>query len=173
MTMLDKSTLLRLFHMLDETLASDKVKGELYLVGGAVMCLALDARASTRDVDALFLPASKVRAAAKKVGDRLHLPEHWLNDGVKAFLSPRGSFSPFLDLSHLKVYIANPDYLLAMKCLSMRIGEEFHDIEDVRFLLRTLNLTELDPVMRILEKFYPIKKFPQKTLYVLEDLLGR
>ncbi len=38
----------------------------------------------------------------------------WLNDGAKGFLSEQGEFSPFLELQHLRVMLANPEYLLAM-----------------------------------------------------------
>ena len=41
---------------------------------------------------------------------------------VKGFLSDRGEFSPFLELDHLRVMVAQPEYLLAMKCLSLRIS---------------------------------------------------
>jgi hypothetical protein len=34
----------RLLHLLDDELGQAGVEGELYLVGGAVMCLAFDAR---------------------------------------------------------------------------------------------------------------------------------
>lgn len=68
--------------------------------------------------------------------------------------------------------VAHPDYLLAMKCLAMRIGEEFHDLADVRFLLRFLNVETVAEAREIIGRFYPIEQFPQKTLYALEEMLG-
>ncbi|MDP7357863.1 MAG: hypothetical protein QF828_05485 [Pseudomonadales bacterium] len=58
-----------------------------------------------------------------------------------------------------------------MKCLSMRLGEEFHDEEDVRFLIRYLNLTSYDDALTVVGRYYPLDRFPQKTLYVLEEIL--
>jgi hypothetical protein len=63
-------------------------------------------------------------------------------------------------------------YLLAMKALAMRIGAEFHDEEDVRYLLRHLDVRSYEQVLAILTKYSPVERFPQKTLYALEELLG-
>jgi len=94
----------------------------------------------------------------------------WLNDAVKGYLSPGGEFDLFLELDHLRIFIAQPEYLLAMKCLAMRIGEAFHDEDDVRYLLRYLNIESYDKAVKIISGFYPEKQFPQKSLYVLEEL---
>lgn len=161
----------RLFGFLNEELAKTGTVGELYLVGGAVLCLVHSARPSTRDVDALFLPARPVREAAARVAIRAGISADWLNDGVKGFLSERGEFSPFLDLDHLKIMVARPDYLLAMKCLSFRLGEESHDEDDIRFLLRYLDISSYDLAVEVISRFYPRERFPQKTLYALGELL--
>jgi hypothetical protein len=161
----------RLFDALNQELSAENIHGDVYLVGGAVMCLVHTARESTQDLDAWFQPADELRAAAARVAARHALPANWLNDAVKGFLSDRGSFRRYLDLSHLTVYTAEAEYLLAMKCLSARIGEEFHDVDDIRYLLRYLNLTDAASAKAILEKYYPLERFPQKTLYLLEELL--
>jgi hypothetical protein len=54
----------------------------------------------------------------------------------------------------------------------MRIGQEFHDEEDIRYLLRYLNISSYDAALKIITRFYPLDRFPQKTLYALEELLG-
>ena len=159
------------FELLNEELRTSETRAELYVVGGAVMCLAYGARDSTQDVDAFFKPSTEVREAARRVAMRTGSDPDWLNDGVKGYLSNRGDFVPYLELDHLKVLVAESQYLLAMKCLAMRLGAEFHDEEDVRFLLRTLNVTSNEQAWKILARYYPIERYPPKTRYVLEALL--
>jgi hypothetical protein len=89
------------------------------------------------------------------------------------YLSGQGDFAPFLELEHLNVMVAEPAYMLAMKCLAMRIGEEFHDEEHVRYLLRHLGNRDYDKALAVITKYFPLERFPQKTLYALGDLLPR
>lgn len=95
MTRLTGEQIRRLFELLDAELAAESAVGEIYLVGGAVMCLVLEARDATRDVDAFFRPTQLVRRAAERVATRAGVPETWLNDAVKGYLSPRGTFAPY------------------------------------------------------------------------------
>jgi len=57
-----------------------RVKGEIVLYGGAAMVLALKARPSTKDVDAVFVPKDLIYQAAREVEDQYGAPESWLND---------------------------------------------------------------------------------------------
>lgn len=166
-----RQDIIRLFHLLNDELLAENISGELYVVGGAVMSLVYDERASTRDVDAYFLPTMKIRRAALRVALNAGVNDDWLNDGVKGFLSEKGKFDSFLELSNLKILCAQADYLLAMKCLAMRIGAEFHDIDDIRYLLRYLNISSLEKAHETIGQYYPIDRFPQKTLYALEELV--
>jgi hypothetical protein len=160
-----------LFGLLNERLGAEGVVGEVYLVGGAVMCLAFSARPSTADVDAVFTPKEVVRRLARAVAADAGVEEGWLNDAVKAYLSERGEFSPWLELEHLKVFIPIPEYLLAMKCLAFRLGPEFHDEDDVRYLLRHLNLERAEDALAIVERYYPAERIPAKTRFALQELL--
>jgi hypothetical protein len=160
-----------LFNRLNDELARRSITGEVYVVGGAVMCLVFDARASTRNIDAFFRPAGEVRAAAQAVATAAGIPGDWLNDAVKAYLSDHEDFQPYLELTNLRVLTASPEYLLAMKCLAMRLGEGFHDEDDVRFLLRLLDVMDYRKVFAVITRYYPRGRFPQKTLYALEELL--
>jgi hypothetical protein len=138
-----------------------------------VMCLAYGARASTRDVDAAFRPSAAVRQAAARVAQRVGLDATWLNDGVKRFMSAQGEFAPFIELDHLKIMVAQPAYLLAMKCMAMRLGAEFRDQDDIRFLLRLLDVYSVEKAIALITKYYPQEQIPQKALYALPDLLPK
>ena len=173
MAPLTQSDLKRLFELLNEELRQSDTEAELFVVGGAVMCLAYAARPSTQDVDAVFRPAAAVREAAARVAARAGLSPEWLNDGVKGFVSAQGDYAQFLELDHLRVMVAQPAYLLAMKCLAFRIGAEFHDEDDVRYLLRHLDIRSYAQALKVIEKYYPIERFPQKTLYALAELLPK
>ena len=172
-TALSKRDILRLFDLLDAELAATAADGEVFLVGGAVMCLVFDARPSTKDVDALFRPTRLVREAAARVAVKAGVRDDWLNDAVKGYLSPRGQFDAYLELPHLKVFVARPQYLLAMKCAAMRLGEEFHDVDDVRYLLRHLDVRTPDDALAIVTAYFDDTDLLPKTRLILEELLGR
>ena len=171
MSKIDKKDILKLFDLLNTKLKKEETNCELYIVGGAVMCLVLNARASTMDVDGLFKPATIVRKLAAQAGKDFGINENWLNDGVKGFFSDKGDFSQYKKLSNIIIYCATPEYLLAMKCLAMRIGGEFHDISDIQYLLRHLNIESYQQASDIISEYYPIERYPQKTLYALEEIL--
>ena len=170
---LTQENLRRLFELLNEELRASDTDAELFLVGGAVMCLAYAARPATQDVDALFRPVAQVREAAARAATRGKVKVDWLNDAVKGYMSPHGDFAAFVELDHLRIMIAQPQYLLAMKCMAMRIGAEFHDEDDVRYLLRHLDIRSYQQALTVIGQYYPLQHFPQKTLCALEELLPK
>ncbi len=85
------------------------IDGEMYVVGGAAIAIAFDARRPTRDIDAVFEPKTAIYAAAERVGSRRGLPAGWLNDGVKGFLAgPDPHAAPVLERPGLRVLVASP-----------------------------------------------------------------
>jgi len=146
------------------------IKGEVSLYGGAVMCLVYDARPATKDVDAVFRPASEMRTAIAKIAERNHLDESWLNDGVKGYLVTHDQRVLF-DLSNLKIFVPEPDYLLAMKAISARA--DTFDREDVMTLIDILELKAPAEVFSIVEKYYPRQQIKPATQYFIEELFQK
>lgn len=71
--LLDREVIRAALAALDRELERSGIRGELFVVGGAAMALAYDARRATVDVDATFVPAAEVRQAARRVADDLGL----------------------------------------------------------------------------------------------------
>src|SRR2546421_1770825 len=153
----------------NEELRSMDIKGEICLYGGAVMALAYKARPDTDDVDAIFEPVRYIRKAARLVAQKHGLPVGWLNNAVEIFLANHER-RILLDLSHLKVYVPPPDYLLAMKVLSARA--ETMDQDDLKVLIRELGLTSAAEVFAIVKGYYPRKEIKPEARILIEELLG-
>ena len=168
--MLDSKTILKLFEALNAELATRRVKGEVGLCGGAVMCLVFQARVATKDVDAIFQPTREIREASRTVASRLGLPEDWLNDAAKGYFLTSPPVRNVLEFSHLRVWAPQAEYMLAMKCVSARFDS--HDLDDVKFLLRHLEITNPEQAFRIVEQYYPRHAIPPKTQFLLEEVLG-
>jgi len=164
---LTRAQIVEALERLDRALARQGVRAELYLVGGAVMCLALDARASTKDVDGWFTEPQAVRAAARLVAAELSLPEDWLNDAAKAFIPDSARFERWRSFQHLDVSVADDRTMLAMKCAAARTEE---DTADIRLLAARLGLTTAADVLRVLTDFYPVERLPVRSQLLVEEL---
>lgn len=146
---MDRAEILAALTDLAGELEARGIVGEMYVVGGAAITLAYDARRSTRDIDAVFEPKLAVYEAAAIVAARRGLPVGWLNDAVKGFLEgPDPAAAPVLELPGLRCQAASPGVLLALKVLAHRAGE---DEADVRLLAAELGLTTADEVLAVAE----------------------
>jgi len=166
--MLTEKEIRSLFEELNERLGAAGLRGEIGIVGGAAMCLAYNARGSTRDVDAVFEPAGKIREFAAAIAKDRDIGEDWLNDAVKGFMTPGFERDVLIDLPHLQIWTPEPRYLLAMKCVSARF--DTHDGDDIRFLIRLLGLKTAEEAFSIIAKYYPKERVPPKTTYFIEEI---
>ena len=69
----------------------------------------------------------------------------------------------------IEVTTASPRYLLAMKLMAMRFGE---DDEDIEILLRQCDIHNAEEALDVLKQVYPAKEPPAKTRFFLEELPG-
>lgn len=164
-----KSEILAAFEKLNEELGRQGIHGEIGVVGGAAMVLAFNARGSTKDVDAIFEPSSKIRAAAKNIAEEMGLPDDWINDAVKGHLPGEPDTKKILfKKEHLTVWVPEPQYLLAMKGIAARF--DTHDALDLVFLINHLRIQSAEKVLEVIQKYYPKDRIPVKTQYFIEEL---
>ncbi|MCW1922939.1 hypothetical protein OKA05_10285 [Luteolibacter arcticus] len=150
--------------------------GELCIFGGATMILAFDARLSTRDVDAVFIPKSEISKAAEQVAEDLELPASWLNDGVKGFVSAAGELTDegMPQWPNLRILRPSTRYLLAMKCMASRVAgyDTGGDRGDIVLLCKELGFTSSREILDVVAGYCPADMIPAKAAFFIEEIVG-
>jgi hypothetical protein len=165
-----RAKILSALEALGDELTRQGVRGEIFIVGGAAMALAYSTRRVTKDIDAVFEPKSSIYSAAAKVAEERGLPQDWLNDAVKAFMPGHDEHPRAVpDVRGIEVTTASPRYLLAMKLMAMRFGE---DDEDIEILMRECGLRNADDALALVRQMYPLQEPPPRTRFFLEEILG-
>jgi hypothetical protein len=171
--MLTCEQILELFDELNDELGKSGVRGDVFVVGGAAMAVAYDARPATRDVDAIFHPSSDVREAAARVASHHdNVDNDWLNDGVKDFLpgEDEGNKKVVYENEFLTVRAASPQYLLATKLLASRASR---DEDDILFLYGLCGFTTVDVGLYLVQLHYGNRPVEAKVRFMLEELLAK
>lgn len=137
---LSRDEIVDLLTELGRRLAVRGIHADLYLVGGAAMALQFNARAATRDVDAVFRPPAEVAEVARELAVERRLDPHWLSSSAAAFLPDGERIGPvMLDVPGLSVASAPAEHLLAMK---MAAGRMARDLDDIATLLDVLGIDD-------------------------------
>jgi hypothetical protein len=173
---LTKEQILAALARLNELLHEKGVIGEICIFGGAAMVLAFDARESTRDVDAIFVPKDDVLDAAQQVSEEFDLRFDWLNDGVKGFVTPKGQVTSdgMPKFENLRIMRPTTEYLLAMKCLASRVEDYSHqgDKADVITLLRRIGMTDPVAVCDLVAHYYKECMIHPKVRFFIEETIA-
>jgi hypothetical protein len=173
MVRMDKDQIHKALMRLGELLRERRVTGEIDVFGGAAMVLGFDFRRATQDVDSLVTQGhGQVMQAAQEVERELHLPPHWLNEQATIYLSKHRDFSLFKMYPSegqfgLRVLLAKPEYVLAMKLLAFRLYAA--DVEDIQHLALRLNRTSAKDLLSLLKHYYPNEQItPERERQVIE-----
>ncbi len=184
-TKITKEILSNAFSMLDEMLDKQGIRCHICIYGGSAFLMINEMRKMTGDVDYRILSINSLdgrkefalqnfRKAVQTVGSNLDLPENWMNDAVKGFISQNEELIESKDYKCNALSVSSPslEYLLAMKCMSMRSFEDSpHDKNDIKVLLNILKIQSSEQVFDIIEKFYPVQLIQAKTLFGVQELI--
>jgi len=111
---------------------------EIILIGGAAILANYGFREMTYNIDAVIFASSAMKEAVNRVGDKLGLPNGWLNTDFKRTKSYSDKLSEvsvyYKTFSHiLTVRTVAAEYLIAMKLMS---GRQYkNDLSDVAGIL--------------------------------------
>jgi hypothetical protein len=179
--LLSKTDILEGLTLLDKKARSADITVDLAIYGGAALALAFDMRNATRDVDAVIRSHhSFVRNAVREIATDRNWPAEWFNDGVKGFISSSEQLQLMKDFQGspdggLRIHVPSPEYLLAMKCMAMRLDDPdaAHDVADIKNLARLLRLESADDFFDIIEQFYPASHVAPKTAFGVEEIANQ
>ena len=153
---------------------------EIILIGGAAILVSYGFRDMTYDIDAIILASSAMKDSVNRVGDRLGLPNGWLN----ADFTKTSSYSD--KLSEVSVYYKtfsnvltvrtiSAEYLVAMKLMS---GRQYkNDLSDIAGILwehqkngNPITREEIDKAILVL---YGVNaKLPDAAKKFIDDAFG-
>ena len=170
-----KDQLGQAFTRLGQILRGRQVMGEIAVFGGAAIVLGFEFRNSTRDVDAVVNAGhGQVMAAAQEVERELGLPANWLSEQATSYLSKHEDFEFFKTYPSegqfgLRVMMAKPEYLLAMKLLAFRLHSA--DLQDILQLARRLSRTTAEDLLSLLKHYYPDELVTPERVVQIRDLV--
>jgi hypothetical protein len=176
-TALTRESIEGAFREMGEILARERKIGEIAVYGGAAILLRFDATFATRDVDAVIGGAQgAVQKAAHEFARRRGWPTGWLSKAVSAYL-PRGrdlrTFATYPSASRvgLRVYVAPPEYVLAMRLAALRV--ESRDLEDAVMLARETGRTTAEALLDLHARFFPDRPLDPRRLAIVREVAGR
>jgi hypothetical protein len=181
---LDRHRLLQAFHRLGEDLAVRGLFIELAVYGGSALMLQFAWRLSTRDVDAVVREGhdeSLLAAASARVAAVMKLEPDWLNNAVGQFTPLRedetlfalaGTY-PASSSPGLRVLVAKPHYLLAMKLLALRSHDRGdRDMADAQALALHLDIADEAALERLYRSIHDEPPPPEVRMR-FSTVLGR
>lgn len=139
------------------------------------MLLTFDESEITHDCDVKIkgMSQNEFLALSLEIGDKLGLEPGWINQAISVFTSQKETPDDFdcLDIGdNLSLFLASPQYLLAMKIMAMRTDQHSHDIKDIYLLLDSLDLKNSAEAMDIVYKYFPKDKIKPQSIAGLKAI---
>ena len=156
---------------LGDQLNARNVKAKIYLVGGAVMVLAFDARFSTGDIDGAIHPTDDVLAVAAEIGVRRGIGAEWLNNSAQQFIPvfKEPNWRPVHKSGNVEIVAADERSMLAMK---LRAGRGSRDRPDISFLVKRCGVTSVAEALDLYKEYFPEDPLPDRALPLLDEAIA-
>ncbi|HMR49056.1 MAG TPA: DUF6036 family nucleotidyltransferase [Arachnia sp.] len=170
-----RDDVLALLREVGEILVDGGVEASLYIVGGAAMALEFDTRRITRDIDAAVRSGGgEFWTAVAAVAESHGLSPDWVNSRAAAFFSNEPDTDAHeVTLPGLRIAVASPRHLLAMKLRAMRR----RDLDDLEVLFRHLGITSPEQAAAIHDEFFDDSYMgyfdPKEALYAAQRVFDR
>jgi hypothetical protein len=144
---------------------------EFYFVSGAVLSEVFASRPPSARPRDIFAPAPEADPVGAFAAGQGWAPE-WAANVVRGIAGHRGPPGGFVDIPHLAVFQPPPEYALALKLAALRLEPSARDLEDLRFLLRALNLGSEEGARASASRYMADRHLPAHAPGVLRRVLN-
>lgn len=171
----NRDAIISLFNDVGRRLEAVGSFAEVAICGSVSLMLQFDANRLAHDIDFISVneESYELLEAIEEVADENGLDQEWFNDAVRFFQSSNPSYSAFGDFppgaeaGGLRVYLATPQYLLAMSLISA------NRTSDIWSLTETLGITEVDELESLFQSFYPSDSLRPENRAMLCDMFAQ
>jgi hypothetical protein len=157
---LSRSDVEQAFREIGEIMLRHRKTAEIAVYGGAAIMLQFEVTFRTADVDAVVQGGDHgvLMQAARDVAERHGWHRSWFSEAVSTYVGVAGGTAlhasyPSETWPGLRVYLAKPDYLLAMKLRAMRVGSR--DESDAAMLAGACGITTREAMLALLRSYFP------------------
>jgi hypothetical protein len=169
------------FDVMGRYLREREIVGEIAVYGRTAILLKFRWSNPTEEVEVVIRTTERegaVKDAAAFAALRLGLPDDWLNTYVGAFTAEKEEESFFVaygayprgETPGLRVFLAKPDYICAMKLQALQRETGDRDFEDAVRLAAELDVETEDDLRRLFASYFPGESLDRAAAARLPDL---
>ncbi len=144
---------------------------EFYFIGHAILHQTFPAHPSSARPGAMFADDAPLLDALRSLAKNDSWTGPWPEAALRASIRPPAPGQGYLDIPRLKAFTPPLGYALAMKAGAGAL-ERPGRAEDMRFLLRSLNVTTPDAAMTVITRYIAERHLPADTRVFLGRLLA-
>ena len=154
----------------NQRLAVIPCKGEIIIVGGAVMTAVFGSRESTGDIDAAYEPEQIINKIVEDMAHVHGLREDWLNNDAAKFVRDKYNKKVFKKWSNLTVWHIDEEGMLALKLTAARPSPLYKDLKDAIFLSNELKIQSEQQLFDIVFEYFGRDGCTQRTLAFIKQV---
>lgn len=164
--MLTRQEIEQALEELGALLARQNKVGEIAIYGGTAILLQFEATFRTHDLDVTInAEHGAVTQGAQEIALGRGWPGSWLNEAVTMYVGPEPDTQfyrtfPEAGAPGLRVFVARPEYLLAMKLAALRTTGR--DMQDVKLLCRATGVRSVEQMLRAVERHLGERPDPRR-----------
>lgn len=155
----ERADLIRVLLEMNRRLEKKRLRGEIVLYNDSALSIVKRKIEPVGWIEAIFYPRQEIEKMFISRGFK----ELFSND-IEEYISKNEKLISYRQLGNLDVYVASPQYVLAMKIKMARCS----DLEAIKQLIENLNITSVGQLEDVVFKFYLPSEIDERMIGEVE-----